>query len=495
MLTPVSILRIAACLLAALVIAGCTRAPQADGNAADGNGGRGDAASMEQGRGDGRGEGEFAELIQRAVQAAQADEFAAAGEWLGRAEALLQKQEEQEVLEAGSGQGSIAAPSGSARDGEDAGAGSDATSPDPGELLAQTRAQIEHLRRTRIARLHVQGVLALAEYGGIARAGQVLQDIERIAVGGDIAAEDLRQRIEWALHYGAFGPGQMFVERLQDGGSGPKMAVIAHGEFQLGAVDGDAEALPNEAPPTPVRFERGFALAVFEVSVGEFARFIEATGYQTRAQRRGFSMVYDERSGNFVRASGVDWRADYLGHPADSALPVLHVSARDARAYADWLSVQTGAAYRLPSEAEFEYALRAGGASVYPWPGAEPPPGAGNLTGSEDRSPSGRTWANAFSGYGDGHWGPAPVGSFSANAFGLHDLAGNLSEWVADCWHANYRRAPRDGSAWVNPGCRDQVIRGGSWASSPAQTRASWRAPAPVDTTNARIGFRVARTL
>jgi len=494
MSNPVSLIRIALWLLFVMAIAGCPRAPdiEAGGTGSDGGG---DAAGAEQSDGEAHAGDEVAELFQRALQAAQADAFAAAGEWLAQADALLRER----ALAAQAGQVGGAVPQDGAGAGINArtarhvvepadaqtavqpGAESAAAGSDPGEVLAQTRAYVEHLRRTRIARLHAQGVLALADYGGIASAGQVLQDIERIAVGEEILVEDLRQRIAWALHYGAFAPGQRFVERLRDGGTGPQMAVIAHGEFQLGAVDGDTGALPNEGPPTPVRFERGFALSVFEVSVGEFARFIEATGYQTRAQRRGFSMVYDERSGNFVRASTVDWRADYLGHPADASLPVLHVSARDAKAYADWLSAETGAAYRLPSEAEFEYALRAGAASVYPWPGVEPPPGAGNLTGSEDRSPSGRTWVNAFSGYGDGHWGPAPVGSFSANAFGLHDLAGNLGEWVADCWHANYRRAPRDGSAWVNPGCRDQVIRGGSWASSPAQTRASWR--------------RVARTL
>jgi len=186
---------------------------------------------------------------------------------------------------------------------------------------------------------------------------------------------------------------------------------------------------------------------------------------------------------------------DYVGNPAEPDVPVVHVSALDAAAYAAWLSAQTGAGYRLPSEAEFEYVLRAGSASVYPWPEDTPPPGAGNLTGSEDQSPNGRRWANAFPGYGDGYWGPAAVGQFAANAFGVHDLAGNVSEWVADCWHGSYLRAPGDGSAWVNPGCRDQVIRGGSWASAPAQTRASWRAPASVDTTNARIGFRVVRVL
>ena len=124
-----------------------------------------------------------------------------------------------------------------------------------------------------------------------------------------------------------------------------------------------------------------------------------------------------------------------------------------------------------------------------------PPDGAGNFTGDRDRSPGGRSWSNAFNDYGDGHWGPAPVASFQPNAWGLHDLAGNVSEWVADCWHDSYRRAPRDASAWVNPGCRMHVIRGGAWASSPDQTRSAWRAPAARDTTNARIGFRVVREL
>jgi len=180
---------------------------------------------------------------------------------------------------------------------------------------------------------------------------------------------------------------------------------------------------------------------------------------------------------------------------ADLEIRNLHVSVEDAQAYVEWLSAQTGQRYRLPSEAEFEYALRAGSDTVFPWGQGSPPEGTGNFTGDRDRSPGGRSWSNAFDGYGDGHWGPAPVGSFGANAWGLHDLAGNVSEWVADCWHDSYRRAPRDAVAWVNPGCRMHVIRGGAWASSPEQTRSAWRAPAARDTTNARIGFRVVREL
>jgi len=394
-------------------------------------------------------------LILRAEQAARNHDFATAGTWLAHARAVREDQ--------------VAA------------------------LDAANR--IERMRSTRISRLRAQAVANLEHFGGIHKAQEILQQIKAIADPDDLVMADLAARIETASHYGPFGPGQMFREPLQDGGRGPQMVVIAHGRFQMGAIPSDLDAHANEHPAHPVSFERGFAISVHEITVGEFGRFIRATGYQTRAARRGFSMAYDERSGNFVRRSNVDWQSDYLGNPAEPELPVLHISAHDAAAYAAWLSTKTGALYRLPSEAEFEYVLRAGTAYRHPWPDATMPPDAGNLTGSLDQSPGGRTWSNAFDDYGDGYWGPAPVGRFAANAWGVHDLAGNVSEWVADCWHASYRRAPDDGSAWVNPGCRDQVIRGGSWASSPAQTRASWRAPAPVDTTNARIGFRVVRVL
>ena len=174
---------------------------------------------------------------------------------------------------------------------------------------------------------------------------------------------------------------------------------------------------------------------------------------------------------------------------------MIHVSAQDAANYAHWLAEQTGQSYRLPSEAEFEYMLRAGSTGPFPWGEGRPPAGAGNFTGARDQSPGGRHWRNAFEGYGDDAWGPARVGSYSPNAYGLHDVAGNVSEWVADCWHDSYRRAPVDGTAWVNPGCEDKVVRGGSWASSPTQTRSAWRLGSDADTTNGRVGFRVVRDI
>ncbi|NYZ64213.1 formylglycine-generating enzyme family protein [Luteimonas sp. SJ-16] len=363
------------------------------------------------------------------------------------------------------------------------------------QTVVDARQRIQRMRATRIQRLRDEGVAALPKINGVAQARQRLAEILTIAEPGDPVARDLRQRIDRAVHYGDFRPGQVFTDALEGGARGPQMVVLPHGGFMMGALPGDADAEDNERPRHAVRFERGFAMGVREITVGEFRRFVETTGYQSRAVRRGFSMAYDERTGNFLRRSNVDWRSDYAGAPAADTLPVLHVSARDAQAYADWLSAQSGRRYRLPSEAEFEYAFRNGTSERYPWGEGTPPQGSGNMTGALDRSPSGRRWGNAFAGYGDGHWGPAPVGSFRPNPWGVHDLEGNVSEWMGDCWHATYRRAPADGSAWINPGCRDQVIRGGSWASSPAQTRASWRALAQVDTTNARIGFRVVRDL
>jgi Uncharacterized conserved protein len=361
--------------------------------------------------------------------------------------------------------------------------------------IADARARIAAVRSQRISQLHDEGMRALLQRDGIAAARGKLAQILRIAEPGDPVAAELRQRIDLATHYGLFRPGQAFTDALALGARGPRMVVVPHGGFRMGAGEGEGGGTDSERPAHYVRFDRGFAMSLTEVTVDQFREFVRASGYTPTATRRGYSMVYEERNGNFVRRNGADWQSAYDGSPAGDQLPVLHVSARDADAYVAWLAKQSGARYRLPSEAEFEYALRAGGSGRYPWGDNAPPAKIGNVTGTKDTSRGGRHWANAFEGHGDGYWGPAPVASFRTNAYGLHDLAGNVSEWVADCWHDGYRRAPDEGAAWLNPGCRTRVIRGGSWASSPAQTRSAWRAPVNVDTTNARIGFRVVREI
>ena len=394
-------------------------------------------------------------LIQRAERAADDDDYVAAARWLASAAKVRPEM----------------------------------------DTVADARERIARQRGARVGALRDLGIAALASEDGIEEARGHLADLLRIAPAGDSSAVELRERIDLATHYGLFRPGQAFTEGLRFGGRGPEMLVIPHGAFRMGAAEGEPGATDAERPARNIRFGRGLAVSRREITVGEFRRFVAASGHKARASRRGHSTAYDERSGNLVRRSRVDWRSDYAGQRAADNLPVVHVSAEDAAAYANWLADQTGQRYRLPSEAEFEYGLRAGSQSRFPWGDGPPPPGAGNFTGAKDRSPSGRRWQNAFPDYGDDAWGPAAAGSYSANAFGLHDMAGNVSEWVADCWHDSYWRAPADGQAWINPGCRSGVVRGGSWASSPAQTRSAWRLGSDVETTNARVGFRVVREI
>jgi formylglycine-generating enzyme required for sulfatase activity len=393
-------------------------------------------------------------LIRRAEESAEASDFIAAGRWLALAGELRE-----------------ASPT-----------------------IADAEQRVAGIRHARIAALRESGSKDLVTPRGLRNARVLLAEVLRIAEPGDPVAADFRERIDLATHYGLFRPGQAFTDALANGGRAPEMIVLPHGGFRMGAADSEPGAADTEKPAHYVRFERGFAMSRKAVSVAEFRRFVQATHYRPRASRRGHSTVYDERSGNFARRSGVDWQSDYAGAKAADDLPVLHVSVRDAEAYAEWLSQQTGRSYRLPSEAEFEYATRAGVQGRYPWGNnGIPPKNFGNLTGGNDVSPSGRHWNNAFVSYGDGYWGPAPVGNYKANPWGLYDMGSNVSEWVSDCWHASYRRAPAGGAAWFNPGCRSRVVRGGSWAGSPVQARAAWRSSSNSDMTSARTGFRVAR--
>jgi formylglycine-generating enzyme required for sulfatase activity len=363
----------------------------------------------------------------------------------------------------------------------------------PAPSVEDARGRLAMQRIVRINALRDAGLAALMRQGGIDEARRHLAVMLRIAPAGDPATRELRERIDLATHYGLFRPGQVFTDAMQGAVRGPQMVVIPHGAFRMGSEDNEGQE--SERPARNIRFERGFAMSRTEITVGEFRRFMQATKHRARASRRGYSTAYDERSGNLVRRSNVDWESDYTGQPARDDMPVIHVSAKDAMAYAEWLSAQTGRRYRLPSEAEFEYALRAGSRGRYPWGDGAPPLRAGNFTGALDVSPSGRRWQNAFAGYGDGAWGPVAVGSYRPNAWGLHDMAGNVSEWVADCWHDSFRRAPRGGEAWINPGCRSRVVRGGSWASAPQELRSAWRQGTDANNTTARIGFRVVRDI
>jgi len=365
------------------------------------------------------------------------------------------------------------------------------------QIVRDAKLRILLIRRQRANLLLAQADAALAA-NAPDRAEQLLAQIEHVLPQSP-EARGLRARIATTRNYGPFKPAQVFSDPLAgkpavSGGRSPEMVVLPIGSFRMGSRDDEPGHDANETPQRSIAFRHGFAMARTEITVEQFGRFVQATHYRTDAERSGHSMVYDEAKGKLDARDGVTWRDDHNGQPAKPQQPVLHVSWNDAQAYTIWLSKETAQLYRLPSEAEFEYALRAGSSTEYPWPGSRPPKAVGDLAGN-DPSPSGRHWGDAFAGYSDGYWGPAPVAHFAPNAFGLYDMVGNVAEWTQDCWHDSYRRAPDNGSAWVNPGCTKRVARGASWASSPAQARSAYRAPADADSSNARLGFRVVREL
>lgn len=360
--------------------------------------------------------------------------------------------------------------------------------------MRDVHTRVDTMRVARANGLLGQARSAL-DSGNLTMAQQLADQAK--AISPDLAGlDEFGERITNVRLYASYKPGQVFTDRFADmPGQTPSMVVIPTGSFQMGAPDNEAGREDAETPQHEVSIGKGFALSRTSITVGQFREFVRASGYQPDSIKLGGASVYDEGTGAMRDDTSASWQDDYAGRNADSRLPVVNVSWSDAKAYVDWLSQRTGKTYRLPSEAEFEYALRAGTTSRYWWGDGTPSGKVENLTGSGDRSPSGRRWSNAFQGYRDGYWGPAPVMSFAPNAFGLYDIDGNVSEWVQDCWHDSYLRAPRDGGAWVNPGCGSRVVRGGSWGSSPEQVRSAYRQGVDASVRSGRVGFRVLREL
>lgn len=363
------------------------------------------------------------------------------------------------------------------------------------EAVAEARESIGEFRQRRMEELH-GSVLEDIDSGRFDEAEEGITQL--VALGHERARiESLESSLADARLYGSFEPGQVFNDTLARlDRDGPEMVVVPAGDFMMGSPEDENDRMGNEGPRHRVTFNRGFAMARTEVTVRDFALFVEDTGYETDAEREGSSRVYKLKSGRMDQQSRVNWRHDYTGERAGENLPVIHVSWNDAAAYANWLTELTGRTYRLPSEAEFEYALRAGSQTPYWWgEGSPDDDDVENVTGDDDDSPTGARWNVAFRRYEDGFWGPAPAGSLRPNPFGLYDMGGNVMEWVEDCWHDSFVRAPDDGSAWVNPGCNRRVIKGASWSSTPAMSRSAFRISSRADSTDMRVGFRVGRDL
>ena len=226
----------------------------------------------------------------------------------------------------------------------------------------------------------------------------------------------------------------------------------------------------NESPQHRVNINYSLAVGKYEVTRGEFAAFVRATGHDAGSQ------CYAWTGSKWELQEGKTWRN--LGYSQTENDPVSCVNWHDAQAYVAWLKGRTGKAYRLLSEAEWEYVARAGTSSRYSFGDNEAE--LGNYAWH---------WANSGS-------KTHPVGEKRPNAFGLYDLHGNVYEWVEDCYKDSYNGAPTDGSAVQSNNCGLRVVRGGSWSSgSPVFLRAAFRSrDTPGDRDNF-IGFRLARTL
>lgn len=271
-------------------------------------------------------------------------------------------------------------------------------------------------------------------------------------------------------------------DALRDCPECPELIVTPPGTFRMGDTDGGGRAY--ELPDHDVRVAYPLAIGRFEVTVAEFAAFARATGYVTGNE------CYVLNGRKWENISGRHWQnPGFAQTPRD---PVTCVSWDDAQAYVVWLNRTTGKRYRLLSEAEWEYAARAGSTSQYAFSG-----GVNDLCNHANGADRGTRFdwrnSNCTDGYNEQ---TAPVGRFAANGFGLHDMHGNLWEWVGDCWHEDYRNAPVNGAAWTTGGdCNRRVLRGGSWDSRPGNLRSAFRVGDRATARYNFIGFRVAREL
>ena len=362
------------------------------------------------------------------------------------------------------------------------------------QQIQDTQKRVDDMRQQRATGVLAQAHSAL-DGGNIDMAKKLAAQAQEISPNLAGLA-DFEEQLTNARLYASYKPGQVFSDRYVDlPGKTPAMVVVPTGSFQMGAPDSEGDHIAAETPQHQVTISKGFAMARSAITVGQFREFVRASGYVPDSIKLGGASVYDEQSGALRDDSRASWQDDYAGHRAGENLPVVNISWGDAKAYADWLSQRTGKVYRLPSEAEFEYALRGGTTTRYWWGDGTPTHLVENLTGSGDRSHIGRRWSHSFRGYSDGFWGPAPVMTFAANPFGLYDINGNVSQWVQDCWHESYVSAPADGSGWLNPGCSTHVVRGGSWGSSPDQVNSAYREGADGSMRSGRVGFRVLREL
>jgi formylglycine-generating enzyme required for sulfatase activity/class 3 adenylate cyclase len=240
------------------------------------------------------------------------------------------------------------------------------------------------------------------------------------------------------------------VETMRDCPDCPDLVVVPAGSFTMGSHAGEDGHQPSEGPMRVVLIS-SFAIGRYEVTFGQWDACVAEDACSQVPNDRGWGR---------------------------STRPVIYVSWQDIQDFLAWLSRKAGASYRLPSEAEWEYAARAGTTTRFWW-GDEVGDNQSNCVDCPGADPR-RT---------------VPVGSFAPNPFGLYDVHGNVAEWTADCWNGSYAGAPADGSPWLVGECDNRVVRGGAWGLSSYELRSAYRAGDPADLRSGRRGFRVARDL
>ena len=247
-----------------------------------------------------------------------------------------------------------------------------------------------------------------------------------------------------------------FRDDLRSGGHGPDMVVIPAGRFRMGCDRGEPDCTRNRTPSRVVVFAAPFAMSKHEITFDDYDRYLSAKGGGRDGE------AHDQGWGRGRR-------------------PVINVTRKQAVAYADWLTAQTGGRYRLPSEAEWEYAARAGTTTEWPW-GDELVPGRANCANCGSRWDGERT---------------APAGSFPPNPWGLHDMQGNVYEMLLDCLRWTYAKAPTDGSAQETGRgkCKRYAVRGGCWIEHSRYLRSSMRGYFERKDYAAVLGIRLVREL
>lgn len=280
---------------------------------------------------------------------------------------------------------------------------------------------------------------------------------------------------------------------FQDCSDCPEMVVVPPGKFVMGFDGGIFLDRPGiearyEGPERKVSIGYSFALGRTEVTQAQYRAFVEDTGHVSGTK----CAIWNGET--WLHTEGADWRDPGYGRPPADNEPVACVTWEDSKAYANWMSEKTGQSYRLPTEAEWEYAARAGTIGEYTW--GDDPDGGCNVANIYDQSGTDPKRPYDPVGCDDGHAIVAPVGSLNPNPFGLYDVTGNVWEWTEDCYFMPVPFEPTDGRAVQATGtCENRAVKGGSWSSEVYWQRPTFRGRDPEDRISHIFGLRLARDL